>query len=64
MALQIAEPIELQCGLALPNRLVKAAMAEAFAVDNRFPNSEACLTAYREWARGGWGMLITGMHCS
>lgn len=58
--LTIAKPLTLSSGLTLPNRLVKAAMAEHFADKNYLPGS-TCLTAYDAWAQGGWGMMLTGM---
>jgi 2,4-dienoyl-CoA reductase-like NADH-dependent reductase (Old Yellow Enzyme family) len=59
--LQIAQPLTLKCGLTLPNRLVKAAMAEQLAGANQLPD-ERILAIYKHWARGGWGLIITGMH--
>ncbi|RYP13809.1 hypothetical protein DL767_010588 [Monosporascus sp. MG133] len=60
MALYLAEPITLQCGLILPNRLVKAAMAEGMAGVDHLPGDQRCREVYGEWANGGWGMVITG----
>lgn len=56
----IAQPLKLQCGLALKNRLVKAAMAEGMADNNGLPTISHN-NVYREWGNGGWGMIITGM---
>lgn len=58
MSLQIAEPLALPSGLILPNRLVKAAMAEAMAKKG-LPDA-ALKSAYAHWADGGWGMVLTG----
>jgi len=58
--LEIAKPITLKSGLTLPNRLVKAAMAENMAPGNHLP-SEKLLKVYEKWAAGGWGMVLTGM---
>ncbi|EAQ86159.1 hypothetical protein CHGG_07412 [Chaetomium globosum CBS 148.51] len=58
--LQIAQPLTLKCGLTLPNRLVKAAMAEQMAGPNQLPD-ERMLTLYKHWAQGGWGLIITGV---
>lgn len=55
----LSKPLTLKCGLALPNRLVKAAMAELMADSNGLPNDQFC-RAYSQWAQGGWGMLLTG----
>ncbi|KAL3484213.1 hypothetical protein BJX62DRAFT_58952 [Aspergillus germanicus] len=55
----INEPLELKCGLVLPNRLVKAAMAEGLADKGHLPG-ERISRVYNEWAKGGWGALLTG----
>ncbi|KAJ9138169.1 NADH oxidase 3 [Pleurostoma richardsiae] len=57
--LELAKPFTLPNGLALPNRLVKAAMAEHCADKNGIPN-EKLSRAYATWADGGWGMVLTG----
>jgi hypothetical protein len=57
--LQIAQPLTLKCGLTLPNRLVKAAMAEQLAGANQLPD-ERMQAVYKQWSAGGWGMIITG----
>jgi 2,4-dienoyl-CoA reductase-like NADH-dependent reductase (Old Yellow Enzyme family) len=59
MDLQISKPLTLPCGLKLPNRLVKAAMAEQMA-DGRHLPGEIFRASYGEWADGGWGLLLTG----
>ncbi|PYH95749.1 FMN binding oxidoreductase [Aspergillus ellipticus CBS 707.79] len=53
------EPVKLPCGLVFPNRLVKAAMAEALAGSGHVP-TPTLLEAYNQWAQGGWGGLLTG----
>lgn len=58
MDLQLAKPYTLPSGYVLPNRLVKAAMAEGMAKDG-LP-TPAMQKAYRTWAHGGWGMVLTG----
>jgi 2,4-dienoyl-CoA reductase-like NADH-dependent reductase (Old Yellow Enzyme family) len=58
--LRIAQPFTLKCGLTLPNRLVKAAMAEAMA-DQQLPGPQFHST-YGEWADGEYGMVITGIY--
>ncbi|KAA8566426.1 hypothetical protein EYC84_008991 [Monilinia fructicola] len=54
----LSQDVTLPCGLSLPNRLCKGAMAEAMSTthvpDERF------LKAYGNWADGGWGMMLTG----
>lgn len=57
----IAKPLTLKCGLTLPNRLSKAAMAENWADKDGLP-VEAMQTAYSTWAEGEWGLVMTGMY--
>ncbi|CEL03628.1 Putative Catalytic activity: NADH acceptor <=_ NAD() reduced acceptor [Aspergillus calidoustus] len=59
MGHDINEPLKLKCGLVLPNRLVKAAMAEGLADKGHLPG-ERISRVYSEWAKGGWGALLTG----
>ncbi|KAL2820280.1 hypothetical protein BJX63DRAFT_418412 [Aspergillus granulosus] len=59
MGLHIKEPLKLPCGLVLPNRLVKAAMAEGLADKGYLPGTRIS-RVYNEWAKGGWGALLTG----
>lgn len=61
MTLQISKPITLPSGLVLPNRLVKAAMAEAMAGSaTDYLPSDAMNRSYETWADAGWGMILTG----
>lgn len=62
MELHIAKPLQLRCGLVLPNRLVKAAMTESLGDDRNLPGSAESLNLYRHWAHGGWGLVITGQY--
>ncbi|KAF5663829.1 nadh:flavin oxidoreductase nadh oxidase [Fusarium heterosporum] len=55
----IEEPLVLRCGLKLPNRLVKASMSENISTIQSLPDAKI-RNVYRSWAKGGWGMLITG----
>ncbi|KAK8085009.1 hypothetical protein PG997_006280 [Apiospora hydei] len=57
--LAIAKPLTLKCGLTLLNRLAKAALAEGLADKDALP-SKATNAVYSEWARGGWGLVLTG----
>lgn len=57
--LKIEEPITLPCGLTLPNRLSKAAMAESWAEKDYLPG-ERMFKLYETWAEGGWGAVLTG----
>lgn len=53
------EPLELPCGVVIPNRLAKSAMTEGLADIHNHPTSEhVCL--YRGWAQGGVGLSLTG----
>ncbi|KAJ5657930.1 uncharacterized protein N7484_001579 [Penicillium longicatenatum] len=54
----LADPVKLPCGLVLPNRLSKAAMAEMIAKSNT-PN-QTLSDAYDQWSQGGWGSILTG----
>ncbi|KAJ5151082.1 uncharacterized protein N7482_010334 [Penicillium canariense] len=54
----LADPVKLPCGLVLPNRLSKAAMAEQMAKTNQ-PN-DTLLDVYEKWSQGGWGSILTG----
>ena len=58
-ATALSAPLTLPCGVALPNRLVKAAMTELLA-DNRNRATPAHATLYRAWAKSGPGMMLTG----
>lgn len=55
----VGEPLTLKCGLTLPNRLVKAAMAEHEVGRDMLPNDDLT-RSYGPWADGGWGMVLTG----
>lgn len=57
--LHLAKPITLRCGLTLPNRLAKTAIAESIAPRNMLID-EGFQRVYRPWAEGGWGMVLTG----
>jgi 2,4-dienoyl-CoA reductase-like NADH-dependent reductase (Old Yellow Enzyme family) len=55
----IENPIKLQRGVSIKNRLMKSAMSEALGTtDNRVTKNYPVL--YRAWARGGIGLLVTG----
>lgn len=55
----LAEPLQLPCGLTLPNRLVKSGMSESLATRDGAP-TPGLRRLYATWARGGAGLLITG----
>lgn len=58
-AVALNEPLELPCGLVLENRLCRAAMTEGIAGPRNDPN-EHHFRLYRENARGGAGLILTG----
>lgn len=43
----------------MPNRLAKSAMAENLADKDLLPTDDV-YSAYKAWAEGGWGLIITG----
>ena len=53
------DPLQLPCGLTLPNRIMKAAMSEALA-DRAHSPDRRLEQLYRTWGKGGYGLLITG----
>ena len=53
------DPLELPCGLVLPNRIMKAAMSEALADPGNSPGPRL-ERLYRTWSQGGYGLLVTG----
>ncbi|VTO88035.1 unnamed protein product [Fusarium graminearum] len=58
--LLLSKPLQLQCGLTLPNRLIKAALAEEMADGQNLPTTAQMERTYGAWAEGGWGMVMTG----
>ncbi|KAF1812747.1 NADH:flavin oxidoreductase/NADH oxidase [Eremomyces bilateralis CBS 781.70] len=59
MAPSLSDPVDLPCGLRLPNRLVKAALGEGLATSSHQPNLKF-FEAYGQWGAGGWGGILTG----
>jgi len=55
----LALPVTLPNGASIKNRLVKAAMSEQLGGPANQPTAELA-RAYRRWAHGGAGLLITG----
>ncbi|WP_280234930.1 nitroreductase family deazaflavin-dependent oxidoreductase [Nocardia cyriacigeorgica] len=53
------EPLELDCGLVLPNRLMKSALSEGLGTAGLGPD-ERIERLYTRWGRGGFGLVITG----
>jgi 2,4-dienoyl-CoA reductase-like NADH-dependent reductase (Old Yellow Enzyme family) len=57
----IAQPLDLPCGLTLPNRLVKCPMQETLAQGPYFdPPIDTFKNLYTKWATSSYGLLITG----
>ena len=55
---EVATSLTLPSGLVLPNRLVKAAMAEHLAKNGQA--SSELVKVYEKWGQGGWGAVMTG----
>ena len=55
----LAAPLTLPNGASIKNRLAKAAMSEQLAGPGNEPTAEL-ERAYRRWAHGGAGLIITG----
>ncbi|MGH2905815.1 MAG: NADH:flavin oxidoreductase/NADH oxidase family protein [Solirubrobacterales bacterium] len=55
----LADPLTLNCGATLPNRLAKAALSENLGSRTSAPTPELN-RLFRAWADGGAGLLITG----
>ncbi|EAL22203.1 hypothetical protein CNBC3410 [Cryptococcus deneoformans B-3501A] len=55
----ITDSLTLPNGIRVPNRLVKAAMAEGIGLGGGPPQPNH-LRLYGQWAQGGWGMVISG----
>lgn len=56
---EIARAFKLPCGVTLQNRIAKSAMSENMGTYNNGP-TKALIHAYRVWAKGNPGLLITG----
>ena len=59
MSPSLTDPLELPCGLVLPNRLARAAMTESIA-DRRNDPTDRHDRLYRAEAAGGAGVVLTG----
>ncbi|KAH8671481.1 hypothetical protein BX600DRAFT_537838 [Xylariales sp. PMI_506] len=55
----ISQPFTFNSGLTVPNRLVKAALAEGLSDNKQLPSPEL-ENLYSKWGAGGWGMIFTG----
>ncbi|AUC15011.1 NADH oxidase [Tenacibaculum sp. SZ-18] len=56
---KLKDPITLPNGTVLANRIAKSAMSENLSNKTHEPTS-ILINAYKEWAKGGSGLLITG----
>lgn len=55
----LQQPLELACGITIPNRIAKSAMSEQLADRHGSPTTDL-QQLYAAWARGGAELLITG----
>jgi len=55
----LSQPLKLPCGAVLTNRLAKASMTEGLG-DSMNRATDRHVRAYRRWAQGGAGLLLTG----
>ncbi len=55
----LARPLELPCGVAIANRVIKGAMTEQLADSTHGPTEEL-IRLYERWGCGGTGVLLTG----
>ncbi|KAG2117284.1 uncharacterized protein F5147DRAFT_672085 [Suillus discolor] len=60
MDCDVFNPVDLPCGRTIENRLVKTAMYEHMANFSGGPPNEFHYGLYSEWAKHGWGMILTG----
>lgn len=58
-ATTLFRPLELPCGVVLPNRLAKAAMSDSLG-DGVGNPTDAQMRLYERWAEGGIGLSIIG----
>lgn len=59
MSTTISQPITLQNGRKIKNRLLKSAMSEQLGLPNR-DSGDALVNLYKQWADGGCGVLVSG----
>lgn len=59
MPVDLHDALQLPCGVAFPNRLLKSAMTEGL-VDRYDRTTDRHVTLYRRWSEGGTGTLMTG----
>ena len=59
IVMHLSQPLTLPCGSILNNRIAKSAMSENLGDTNHGPSS-ILINAYKNWAKGNPGLLITG----
>ena len=59
MSSMLNSPVRLPCGAVIANRLVKPAITEGLADPRGWP-TRALERLYADWAKGGFGLMITG----
>lgn len=59
MTSPVFQPLALNSGSQLKNRIVKASMEESMANEDHLPSPEL-IQLYKEWGQGGCGLLLTG----
>jgi len=55
----LGAPLELRCGVVLPNRLVKAAMSDSLG-DGQGNPTDRQIRLYERWLEGGAALAIIG----
>lgn len=55
----LGSPLELPCGITVPNRIGKAPLSEQLSDRGNSP-TDHLVELFRRWAEGGAGLLITG----
>ena len=55
----LGDPLTLNCGVTLPNRIARSAMSEQLGTHKNGPTPEL-IHLFRVWAEGGLGLQMTG----
>lgn len=55
----LSSPIQLPCGVTIPNRMAKSALSEGMAEPNGKPTA-ALFNLYKKWGESGTGIIFTG----
>ncbi|MGL6234519.1 MAG: NADH:flavin oxidoreductase/NADH oxidase family protein [Segniliparus sp.] len=56
----LSQPLALQCGQVLPNRLMRSALSEALGDRSSGAPTGKLLALYERWSLGGYGLVVTG----